>query len=72
MPDIGSKANPLEYEYLELRLLQIEAQIKAKEIRIKELNLQISKEEQEIENLKNEKIKINNKLSENISKKEVK
>ena len=73
MPDIGAKDNPLENEYLELRLLQIDAQIKAKEIRIKELNIQIGKEESNISNLKDEKKKVNEKLiKQNINSKEVK
>jgi len=63
MSDLRTPDNPLENEYLELRLLQIDAQIKAKEIRIKELEMQIKKEQSEIINLNKEKDEVNKKLN---------
>ena len=62
MADIGTPKNPFADEYLELRELQISTQIKAKEIRVKELTLQIEDTQKEITDLKKEKEKISKEL----------
>jgi len=55
MGDLGTPENPFAREYLELRLLQLSTQIKAKEIRIKELQRQIGVEQQAMSELISEK-----------------
>lgn len=54
MADIGTPKPELAKEHIELRILQLTAQLKAREIKIKELQIQIEKEKKEIEELNKE------------------
>jgi len=63
MADIGTPKPELAKEHIELRILQLTAQLKARDIKIMELLIQVEKEKKGIEELNKEMDKTKKELS---------